>query len=148
MGARNLSNQPLALESAQVVGCLPGGIRQLEKGTRPLYELAVVKASDQIVESHNGGEDRHHALFAAAKSGRIKTVVRRGRSGHLTKGGHVGGALRVCRFGVTQTPVGRLTNGSKGIPVLRTDAASDVEVTGVTDDRLGPERSSLFEILL
>jgi hypothetical protein len=41
-----------------------------------------------------------------------------------------------------------LANGPKGIPVLRTDTASDSEVTGVTDDRLGPERPSLFEILL
>jgi hypothetical protein len=56
--------------------------------------------------------------------------------------------LRVCRFGVTQTPVGGFANGPKGIPVLRTDTASDSEVTGIADDGLGSQRPSLFEVLL
>ena len=64
------------------------------------------------------------------------------------KGGHVGSGLRVCRFGVTPTPVGRFANGSKGIPVLHTDTAADSEVIRITDDRFGTQRPSLLEIRL
>ncbi len=80
------------------------------------------------------------SLFAEPKPCGIKTIVSSGRSGHLAQGGHIGGGLRVCRFGVTETPVGGFANNTKGIPVLRTDAAPDVEVTGITDDRLGTQR--------
>jgi hypothetical protein len=67
---------------------------------------------------------------------------------HLTEGGHTRGGLCVCGFAITQTPVGGLVNGPTGIPVLRTDVASDTEITRVTDDGLGTQRSFLFEILL
>ena len=88
-----------------------------------------MKPSDQIAETDQRGQNRHHTLFAKPKSRGIETIVGNGRSGHLAKGGHVGSGLRVCCFGVTQTPVGGFANGPKGIPVLRTDAASDSEIT-------------------
>jgi hypothetical protein len=110
--------------------------------------LTVGEASDEKAESDQGSQDGHHALFSESKPWGIETIVGSGWSGHLAEGGHVGGGLRVCRFGVTQTPVGGLANGPKGIPVLRTDTASDAEVTRITDDGLGTQRSSLFEILL
>src|SRR5438128_4115487 len=110
--------------------------------------MTVGEAFDQIAEPNQGGQYRHHALFAEPKPCGIETVVGSGRPGHLAKGGHVGSGLRVCRFGVTETPVGGFANGPKGIPVLRTDAAPDIEVTGIADDRLGTQRPSLFEVLL
>ena len=66
--------------------------------------------------------------------------------GSPEKSDHVGSGLRVCRFGVTPTPVGRFANGSKGIPVLHTDTAADSEVIRITDDRFGTQRPSLLEI--
>ena len=99
-------------------------------------------------EAYQRGQDRHYSLFAEPKPCGVETVFGSGRPGHLAKGDHVGSGLRVCRFGVTETPVGGFANGSKGIPVLRTDTAPDVEVTSVADDRLGTQRPSLFKVLL
>jgi hypothetical protein len=53
------------------------GIRRVEKRASPLYELTVGKALNEIAEPHQGSEDRHHALFAEAKSGSVETIISR-----------------------------------------------------------------------
>jgi len=47
--------------------------------------------------------------------------------------------LRVCRFGITETPVGRLANAPQGIPAQCTDPASDPEILGIADHGLSPQ---------
>ena len=79
-----------------------------------------------MTEADQSSQNCHYSWIAKAKSRGIQTIVL-GRSGHPIKGGHIGGWLSVCSFGVTETPVGGFANGPKGIPVLRTDAAPDVE---------------------
>ena len=87
-------------------------------------------------------------MRAASAWGGFLNVVCPRRSGHPMKGGHIRSWLRICRFGFTQTPVGRFANCPEGMPVLRADAAPDPEVVGVADDQLGPKRQPLFEVLL
>src|SRR5207245_9980924 len=105
-------------------------------------------ASDHMAEPNYSSQDRHHPLIAETQSWGVKTVIVAGRSGHLAKGGHIGGGLGVCGFSVAETLVGGLANCPQGIPVLRADTTPDSEIIRIADDRLGAQRPSLFEILL
>src|SRR5713101_3234042 len=82
-----------------------------------------------MAEPNQSGQDRHHALIAETQSCGVQTVIVAGRSGHLAKGGHIGGGLSVCGFSVAQTLVGGFANCPQGIPVLRADTTPDSEIT-------------------
>src|SRR5205807_1436873 len=77
------------------LGRLSRGIRRLQQASNALDQLTVGEASDEKTEPHQGGQDCHHTLFAEPKSWGVKTIIGSRRSGHLTKGGHVGSGLRV-----------------------------------------------------
>ena len=57
-----------------------------------------------MAEADQSSQKDHHPRLAETKSWGIETILGGRRSGHLTEGGRVGGGLRVCRFGVTETP--------------------------------------------
>src|SRR6266571_8202922 len=101
-----------------------------------------------MAESDQCGQDRHHALIAETQSCGVQTVIVAGRSGHLAKGGHIGGGLSVCGFSVAQTLVGEFANGPQGIPVLRADTTPDSKIIRIADDGLGARRRYELEILL
>src|SRR5215469_22182 len=146
---RDLGDQAFASQPAKIIGGLSRGIRRREEeGANALDQLMIGEAADQKTEAHQGRQDGHHTLVAKAKSWGIETIIGGRWSGHLTKGGHVGSGLRICRFGVTQTPVGGLANGPKGTPVLHADTAPDTEVIHIADNGFGTQGPSLFEILL
>ena len=92
---------------------------------------------DHMTEADQSSQNCHYSWIAKAKSRGIQTIVL-GRSGHPIKGGHIGGWLSVCSFGVTETPVGGFANCPEGMPVLGADTTTDFEVIGITDDRFGP----------
>src|SRR3989442_7695233 len=101
-----------------------------------------------MTEPNQSSQDGHHPLIAETQSWGIKTVFVVARSGHLAKGGHIGGGLSVCGFSVAETLVGGRANCPQGIPVLRADPTPDSEILGIADNGLGAQRPSLFEILL
>jgi len=151
VGVREFHNQALTLEPAQIIRGLTCGVGCGPKRTNSLDYLTVAKTSDEMAEPDQSSQHRHHPCFAETKSCGIETIVRGRRLGHPAKGGHIGSGLSVGGFGVTQTPVGRFTNRPEGIPVQRADTATDSEVMGITDDRFGSQRPSLFsarEVLL
>jgi hypothetical protein len=101
IGVWEFGDEFFAFQAPQIVCRLPTGIRSLEKGANALDQLPIVEASDQIAETDQRAQNRHHALFAKAKCCGIETFFINRRSSHLTKGGHVRSGLRVCSFGVT-----------------------------------------------
>src|SRR2546425_415233 len=56
--------------------------------------------------------------------------------------------MSVCRFGITEAPVGGFANCPQGIPVLSADTPANPEIAGVTDHGLGAERAAFLEVLL
>src|SRR6059036_895523 len=56
---------------------------------------------DHMTEADQSSQNCHYSWIAKAKSRGIQTIVL-GRSGHPIKGGHIGGWLSVCSFGVTE----------------------------------------------
>ena len=100
-GMRNFGDKPFAFQTTKIVSRLSASVGGIQKTCHTFHEVTVGKSLDQIAETDQGGQYRHHSLFAEAKPCGIETIIGRRRSGHLAKGGHVGSGLRVCRFGVT-----------------------------------------------
>jgi hypothetical protein len=111
--------------------------RRRQERTHSLHQLAVGKTANHIAKPNQSSQNRPDLLFAKTQSRRIQTIFGGGWSGHLAKGGHIRSRLSICRFGVTETPVGRLANRPQGIPVLRTDSTSDSEIDDSLDDGKG-----------
>jgi hypothetical protein len=57
-----------------------------------------------VAEASQGGQQRHDPGLAEAQPRAVVALID-GGPGHLQEGGHVGGGMRGCGFGVTETPV-------------------------------------------
>ncbi len=142
------TDETLALESTQVISRLPRIVRCFEQRTNSRNQLTICEPLQNMAEPYQGGQDCHHTRVSEAESRSMKTVFGSRRSGHLRKGGHIGGRLCVCCFGVTESPVGGFANCPEGMPVLTADATPDPEIVRIADDCFGSERPPLFEVLL
>ena len=119
------------------------GVGGVEERGDAFGELGVGEPCDEMAEAGQGGQQCHDPGLTEAEPGAVVALVD-GGPGHLQEGGHVGGGVCGCGFGVAQTPVGGLANCPEGMPVLGADAPADPEVAGVADHRLGAQRPSLL----
>lgn len=98
-------DEPFAAQATEVVGGLTAGVGRVEESGNAFGELVVVEPGDEMAEAGKGGQHGHDPRLAEAEPGSVETGIV-SRSGHLQEGGHVGGGLSGCGFGVAETPVG------------------------------------------
>jgi hypothetical protein len=84
--------------------------RQAARSILPIADLG----TRMVMAGHSKAE-----IVSAIKAAFDNKQSRKRRYGHLIEGGHIGGWLRVCGFGITETPVGGLANCPEGIPHFR-----------------------------
>src|SRR5439155_6033350 len=96
MRVRDPADEPLALESAQIISRLTTAVGLLHEQADSLDELTIRESCDKVTETDQTRQNCHHAGISKAKTWSIQTVFSDGRSGHLIEGGHIGGRLSVC----------------------------------------------------
>ena len=105
-------DESLAFEPPQVVGGLAAGVRAAQQGGDGPDQGGVVEPGEQVGDSDDGGQHRHHPRVPERQSRGVLTV-NLGRSGHLGEGGHIRSGLGIGGLRVAQTLVGVLAKKKK-----------------------------------
>ena len=72
--ARQPDDEPLAFEPAQVVGGLAAGVGAAQHGGDGPDQGGVVEPGEQVGESDDGGQHRHHPRVPERQCGGVLTV--------------------------------------------------------------------------
>lgn len=145
VGALEAFDEPLEAQPAQVVGRLSRPVGGVDELGHVLAQRGVGQPAADVIEGCQRREQPHDAGFAEPQRGCALAVVDRGQH-HLLQHLAVGQFGHVLAEGGEEAGVDVRAGVAQRLPVRRVQRLAQVEVVGVVDGGLHPQRPPALEV--